>query len=246
MSTAIEDKNYAPDLTIKPSHDSTLLLADMESQIAPIIAFGSHSPQVWAMIPATNTVRVGSNEYIISGYGSQHIRPFETFSGEPYGHISFPNPTDYIPKAKWAHSPKNDWISATWDRPDGRLFKQQYGSTLTRLRSFMLLKPNWDSYGAVPPSPRTAANVFLLFWDLYQYFNSVGEHLPEPFVAPVPDGRIQLEWDNAGKELEITIDEQMTMRYLLWEGDDAFTEDLAATTAEVAGLLLHKLLGKNL
>lgn len=72
-----------------------------------------------------------------------------------------------------------------------------------RLNRLATLPQNWDSYGAAPISPeaiQTARGI------LRSVFALGGTSIPLPFVAPSPDGGIELEWKTtSNKELMLEI-----------------------------------------
>ena len=138
-------------------------------------------------------------------------------------------------------------MPATWERPKGEIFAQQFSNSLTVLKLTQRLEPNWDSYGAVKPPAGAIARSFVLLWNLNEHFINVGESLPEPFVAPVPDGRIQFEWDAGNIEFEVTIDEQGEMEYLLSEtnSEEHFQEGIVSTEKELGNMLLSNVFKKG-
>ncbi len=89
-----------------------------------------------------------------------------------------------------------------------------------RLEEFKQLTEGWDSYGSEAISHAAVERSIILLQDLYAYLKELGKTLPEPFVAPVPDGRIQIEWSGDEKEVEITVDEKGIIEYLLFGSDD--------------------------
>lgn len=62
-----------------------------------------------------------------------------------------------------------------------------------------ILPANWDSYGSQPIQREAihAARQLLTIMDL--------EMLPAPHIAPVPGGGIEIEFAQAGRELEFSI-----------------------------------------
>jgi len=91
-----------------------------------------------------------------------------------------------------------------------------------RLEEFKQLTEGWDSYGSEAISHAAVERSIILLQDLYAYFKELGKTLPEPFVAPIPDGRIQIEWSGDEKEVEVTVDEKGIIEYLLFSSDDVW------------------------
>lgn len=63
-----------------------------------------------------------------------------------------------------------------------------------RLQDLLMLKPNWDSYGAhvIQPECVSAARSFLS--------ECVGKNTPAPAIVPTPLGGIQVEWNQSEVE----------------------------------------------
>jgi hypothetical protein len=78
--------------------------------------------------------------------------------------------------------------------------------SLERLAEIAQLAPDWDSYGAVPPSAlaiaRSAALLVKLHSSIVEY---LGKYIPPNHIAPLADGGIQLEWGGLSSELEVQI-----------------------------------------
>lgn len=86
---------------------------------------------------------------------------------------------------------------------------------LERLEEFKTLREDWDSYGAVPISPKAIDIARELAAEI------VSKHAlsirPAGYsfdVVPTPDGGVQLEWDVDAQHLEIAIRSQGTLSYL--------------------------------
>jgi hypothetical protein len=115
-----------------------------------------------------------------------------------------------------------------------------------RLNRLATLPQNWDSYGAVPMHPKTMNRVRSV---LLEILALGGEGLPLPFIAPSPDGGIELEWKTtSNKELMLDIPPvEGHMAFLLVEptdsGDEQETEgkigDLYTLEEVVRRLLLR-------
>jgi len=77
---------------------------------------------------------------------------------------------------------------------------QWFADILLQLDRLLGVPPNWDSYGADPPSPDAAASARGLVLALGQSWD-----LPAPLVSPTRTGGVLLEWASGSKELEIEI-----------------------------------------
>lgn len=109
-----------------------------------------------------------------------------------------------------------------------------------RLKEFNQLTEGWDSYGSKAISHTAVERSIVLLQDLYAYFKEVGKTLPEAFVAPVPDGRVQIEWSGDEKEIEVTVDEKGSIEYLLFSSDDVWNYKTGSvSTARGLGELLQ-------
>jgi hypothetical protein len=72
-----------------------------------------------------------------------------------------------------------------------------------RLDHLARLPQNWDSYGAVPISPNAITRARST---LRQILSVGGEDIPLPFIAPSPNGGVELELTTAsGRELMLDI-----------------------------------------
>jgi len=95
-----------------------------------------------------------------------------------------------------------------------------YTSVLDRLESFLELPESWDSYGAVPISPAAVAATRNLLVALEVELARHPDSGVPSLVGPVPDGGTQLEWQSAGRLLEITVGPDGGLRSLLDRGRD--------------------------
>jgi hypothetical protein len=82
---------------------------------------------------------------------------------------------------------------------------------VNKLRSFKELKENWDSYGALPPSPATidAAIRFIRKADR--------NLLPLYFAAPGPNGELVFEFRNGNREAAVYFNPEGTNELILLE-----------------------------
>jgi len=198
-----------------------------------------------------NTARLGSEDYVVSGYMTNALRRyFENIEVVGQGQVALFDSLALFGRpftGQWVNLPRQDWAPPLWEMPIGTAFTQQFVDSLAKLRSMQGLEQGWDSYDATPISQIAVAQSLTLLWDVFTYFISVGDRIPQPFVAPVPDGRVQVEWESAIGDIEVTIDENGRIEYLLCEGDDLSTcnEGTVATPRELAELLRSRLFRKG-
>jgi hypothetical protein len=61
------------------------------------------------------------------------------------------------------------------------------------------LKEGWDSYNAIAPSEETLYAAACLVHNLFD------KNTPTPGIFPVPNGNVQIEWNQDNKEVEIEV-----------------------------------------
>jgi hypothetical protein len=71
--------------------------------------------------------------------------------------------------------------------------------TVRALEEIQLLPRNWDSYGSSPTDPATVREAVRLLSTV------MAPSTPPPFVVPLPDGGVQLEWHAGPIDLEIEV-----------------------------------------
>ena len=114
-------------------------------------------------------------------------------------------------------------------------------SARKRLKELADLPVNWDSYASSRIEPETievAQNLLAEFAKL---------NMPEPEILPVPGGGIQLEWSNAGTELEVEVLVDKTIEYLIVDKDGGMHEGQMAQCPKVTEIasLARWFTGKN-
>src|SRR5262249_26065958 len=78
------------------------------------------------------------------------------------------------------------------------------------------LEGNWDSYGGVPPSRDALGVAHRFIHAVEQRFDpAVGERVHPYDVAPIPRGGVQIEWRGSDVHLEVEIDQEGDVSYLL-------------------------------
>ncbi len=97
-----------------------------------------------------------------------------------------------------------------------------------RLQHLNRLAPDWDGYGAVPPTQwalATARSTLLALAD------RSGWALDEVFVVPSVDGGVRLEWvAESGRELTLILPpaDQSMVRYYRFSVEPAFEDEVEA------------------
>ncbi len=76
------------------------------------------------------------------------------------------------------------------------------------------LPQDWDSYG----SRQIQTSAIRQALEILQMANL--QHIPMPFVVPVPGGGVQLEWRLEGRELELEVQPDRTIAYLRVDEND--------------------------
>ena len=78
------------------------------------------------------------------------------------------------------------------------------------------LPENWDSYGAVPASQPVLRRALSVILDV------MAERYPMPQVSATPSGGISFEWHRLGRDLEIEIDDGLSVEgYFSDEADES-------------------------
>ena len=95
-----------------------------------------------------------------------------------------------------------------------------FGNTqqIQKLKSFLNLKENWDSYSAAPAIEHCVQSAI----DFIKRFDEKYQEVY--FVAPGPNGEVLVELKNSERSVEVIFDENI-IEYIKYEGNDA-TEDI--------------------
>ena len=85
-----------------------------------------------------------------------------------------------------------------------------------RIKKLTSLEPGWDGYGGVAPTQKAIKVTAELLLETHRL---TGGLLESPFIAPLPEGGLELEWElDSGAELMLVIPPTGTdVRYLLDE-----------------------------
>lgn len=109
-------------------------------------------------------------------------------------------------KAIAVHSAgEGDWITPTWNNLRLSLFYDVYRQPLSKITEARRLPDKWNSYDAHRISKETSFRAAEALIEAFLTFCNLGVNAIVPFVAPCPDGSIQLEWELKEKELEIVV-----------------------------------------
>jgi hypothetical protein len=113
--------------------------------------------------------------------------------------------------------------------------------TLERLQELSKLEPNWDSYDAEPLSPTAVATASTLIAAVDETRRAVtGKHAPPWMVAPVPDGGLQVEWKSGPRKIEVLIDPEGDLSYLIIDRSaaiPAYTEQHGVSLGQIRALV---------
>ena len=110
-----------------------------------------------------------------------------------------------------------------------------------------ILLPNWERYGADPTTEQAIETTAKLLRAVYRIGHGV---LESPFIAPSPDGGLDLEWElDSGAELMLVIPPTGTdVRYIFdkmtssgdtIESEGALPEDEGATLTELISRFIY-------
>lgn len=87
-------------------------------------------------------------------------------------------------------------------------------SSISKMIEFLALEPNWDSYGAHPVELAAINHAITLL------FSVVDEDTPAPAVVPTPAGGVQFEWHTRGHDIEVAVDSQGAVQFVIDEDQD--------------------------
>jgi hypothetical protein len=101
-----------------------------------------------------------------------------------------------------------------------------------RLAKLSKLEPDWDGYGGDPPTEAAVSRTKILLREIHEL---TGGSLEVPFIAPLPDGGLELEWElDSGVEMMLVVPPTgRDVEYLLDEPTDS------GEVIESEGLLLE-------
>lgn len=90
-----------------------------------------------------------------------------------------------------------------------------------RLAELASLEPDWDSYGADPPTALAVTTARSLIEDVARRASAATGVDPAPyFIAPISTGGVQLEWTSPANEIEVEVGPDAALSYLLITRDD--------------------------
>lgn len=108
---------------------------------------------------------------------------------------------------------------------------------LQRVTRLADLQPDWDSYGADPPSAQAVAGAHDVLMAVNEQFAATRGESVLPFaIAPLNDGGLQLEWRGPLAEIEVDIDPTGHLGYLFVDksgAERAFVEQDEAACPDV-------------
>lgn len=91
-------------------------------------------------------------------------------------------------------------------------------TVVEKIAELARLSENWDSYGSRPIQPAAIEKTIELLRELSKF------DLPLPQIFPVPGGGIQLEWQNAERELEIELLSDGSVEFLIVDEEGEMRE----------------------
>lgn len=94
-------------------------------------------------------------------------------------------------------------------------FLHRFGPTLCQIDRLSTLLPGWDSRGATKIEARPQMEAARLV----RYLYGDAPELPPPFIAPTPDGGVELEWNLRDYEISIDIKPETCEYYVAQSGE---------------------------
>ena len=117
-----------------------------------------------------------------------------------------------------------------------------------RIRKLAKLEPGWYDYGSIPPTEEAVKTTARLLLVIHRLTRGL---LESPFIAPLPDGGLELEWElDSGVELMLVIPPSGTdIRYLLDEptssGDIIKSEGIVPKDMSLSELISRLTCGQS-
>lgn len=82
---------------------------------------------------------------------------------------------------------------------------EDYDKVINRIGKLSTLNYNWDSFGAQQVKKDCIERGTKILLEVIEWMQELRLDIPAPFAVPTPEGRIQFEWKNLHKYLEIII-----------------------------------------
>ena len=110
-----------------------------------------------------------------------------------------------IPEYAVPSSSLKDAITEPWRKLKVKILAEEYpelpdwvNPVINQIRELVVLRPNWDSYGAIP------------IWSIQEALRVLATVMDDeteiPWIVPLPSGGVQLEWERPPGGIEIVID----------------------------------------
>lgn len=116
---------------------------------------------------------------------------------------------------------------------------------LHRLADMAALPPNWDSYGAEPPSSVAVGQAGLLVEAVAEAAQAtLGVRIAPWTSAPIADGGIQVEWSASKRRIEVQVGPEGSLGYLVEResaGQHEYEEEEEASFDDVVNLIVRLL-----
>ncbi len=114
-----------------------------------------------------------------------------------------------------------------------------FDTALAELERIINLPTDWDGYGSEPIATETAVKALLLLTDLLGLSEAA-----TPWVVPLSDGGIQLEWTRNGFVLEIQVPASDTEDPTAFAANENCGESWEGSAAEIPSHLLGAAIDK--
>jgi len=110
-----------------------------------------------------------------------------------------------------------------------------------RLGALKSLSDNWDSYGAKEVTWYAFCNALMLFSEIIM--NAKNMNIPQPFIAPISNGGLKIEWETLIRQFYFTIPPESSYNWeyskydLLFDGEKFY--DVASNKSAIIYLTLN-------
>lgn len=97
------------------------------------------------------------------------------------------------------------WASCVYAELPRWSIMAQLNQAFQRIGRFARFPENWDSYGAKAIDKECISRGVSIFKKLVKLRSTAEVQIPDPFVAPLSSGGIQIEWEEGERYLEVSI-----------------------------------------
>lgn len=149
----------------------------------------------------TDLFSKGNMHFVTSGTSSDiNVRIPETpwfLNDKIHGFIVFPHRIRLPRDMTWAYCSHAE-LSQTSDAA-------QFVQAFQRIGRFARFPENWDSYGAKGISKDCIIRGVVILKELVKLRSTTRFEIPDPFIAPLSSGGVQIEWEKGERYLEVSI-----------------------------------------